>query len=57
MSSASPKVTNMFSVLNQTFCILLGNRKKNGHSPPSVAEIKSGEAILLFPHTSSWHGA
>jgi hypothetical protein len=27
------------------------------HSLPSCAEFKNGGAILLSPHTSSWHGA
>jgi hypothetical protein len=27
------------------------------HSPPSSAQLKNGGAILLLPHTSSWHSA
>ncbi|PNF23573.1 hypothetical protein B7P43_G04954, partial [Cryptotermes secundus] len=27
------------------------------HSPPSSVEVKNGGAILLIPHTSSWHSA
>jgi hypothetical protein len=26
------------------------------HSPPPIAEVKNGGAILLLPDTSSWHG-
>jgi hypothetical protein len=30
---------------------------KADHSPPPSAEVKNGEAIPPFTHTSSWRGA
>jgi hypothetical protein len=34
-----------------------GGGREADRSPPCSVEINNGGAILLFPHTSSWHDA